>query len=215
VASHERSTEPAGDEIVLARNNNTRAAAEMTTPIFGSTLSNQPMTIDVQGADIKTVLRSISEFSGVTSSRGRKSRDRVIHPRTFLKALDTILKSQGDYATTTASSASPRPNSPGRRGRRHRRSQEKRWVAHDQVVKLNSSIRMRSRPWQDDHRPRNVDPSRAQLGVISDADTERRIVEVMTWTRLAQSRSSPRWWTSTMSGARRRQLSGPSELARR
>jgi type IV pilus assembly protein PilQ len=95
-ASNE-STEPQGDEIVLAQNN-TRAAAEMTTPLFGSTLSNQPMTIDVQGADIKTVLRSISEFSGVNIVAGPEVEGPVvIHLKNvpWKEALDTILKSQG------------------------------------------------------------------------------------------------------------------------
>lgn len=91
-------TEPQGDEIVLAQNNNTRVAHEMTTPLFGSTLSNQPMTIDVQGADIKTVLRSISEFSGVNIVAGPEVEGSVvIHLKNvpWKEALDTILKSQG------------------------------------------------------------------------------------------------------------------------
>jgi type IV pilus assembly protein PilQ len=88
----------APDDIVLAQNNNTRAAAGMTTPLYGSTLSNQPMTIDVQGADIKTVLRSISEFSGVNIVAGADVEGPVvIHLKNvpWKEALDTILKSQG------------------------------------------------------------------------------------------------------------------------
>jgi len=91
-------TEPQGDEIVLAQNNNTRVAHEMTTPLFGSTLANQPITIDVQGADIKTVLRSISEFSGVNIVAGPEVEGSVvIHLKNvpWKEALDTILKSQG------------------------------------------------------------------------------------------------------------------------
>jgi type IV pilus assembly protein PilQ len=95
-AGHD-TTEPQGDEIVLAQNT-TRATEEMTTPQFGSTLSNQPMTIDVQGADIKTVLRSISEFSGVNIIAGPEVEGPVvIHLKNvpWKEALDTILKSQG------------------------------------------------------------------------------------------------------------------------
>lgn len=91
------STEPQGDEIVLAQNT-TRAATALSTPIFGNTLSNQPMTIDVQGADIKTVLRSISEFSGVNIVAGPEVEGPVvIHLKNvpWKEALDTILKSQG------------------------------------------------------------------------------------------------------------------------
>ena len=93
----DESTEPKGDEIVLAQNT-TRATKEMTTPLFGNMLSNQPMTIDVQGADIKTVLRSISEFSGVNIVAGPEVEGPVvIHLKNvpWKEALDTILKSQG------------------------------------------------------------------------------------------------------------------------
>jgi hypothetical protein len=94
--AQEVEAEPAADEIVLAQNH-TRAAA-MTTPLYGSTLSNQPMTIDVQGADIKTVLRSISEFSGVNIVSGPDVEGPVvIHLKNvpWKEALDTILRSQG------------------------------------------------------------------------------------------------------------------------
>lgn len=90
-------TAPAKDEIAVARNT-TRAAAEMSTPLYGSTLSNQAMTIDVQGADIKTVLRSISEFSGVNIIAGPDVEGPVvIHLKNvpWKEGLDTILKSQG------------------------------------------------------------------------------------------------------------------------
>jgi type IV pilus assembly protein PilQ len=84
---------------VLAQNNSGHTASEETaTPIFGSSLSNQPMTIDVQGADIKTVLRSISEFSGVNIVAGPEVEGPVvIHLKNvpWKEALDTILKSQG------------------------------------------------------------------------------------------------------------------------
>jgi type II secretory pathway component GspD/PulD (secretin) len=92
------STEPQGDEIVLAQNSGHVASEENSTPIFGGALSNQPMTIDVQGADIKTVLRSISEFSGVNIVAGPEVEGPVvIHLKNvpWKEALDTILKSQG------------------------------------------------------------------------------------------------------------------------
>ena len=92
------STEPQGDEIVLAQNSGHVASEETSTPIFGGALSNQPMTIDVQGADIKTVLRSISEFSGVNIVAGPEVEGPVvIHLKNvpWKEALDTILKSQG------------------------------------------------------------------------------------------------------------------------
>ncbi|HKW15499.1 MAG TPA: secretin N-terminal domain-containing protein, partial [Candidatus Krumholzibacteria bacterium] len=96
------STEPKAQpqsDVVLAQANSGHIAAEETnTPIFGSTLSNQAMTIDVQGADIKTVLRSISEFSGVNIVSGPEVEGSVvIHLKNvpWKEALDTILKSQG------------------------------------------------------------------------------------------------------------------------
>ena len=85
------------DEIVMAQGA-PRAVAGMATPVYGSELSNQPMTIDVQGADIKTVLRSISEFSGVNIlSAPNVEGPVVIHLKNvpWKEALDTILKSQG------------------------------------------------------------------------------------------------------------------------
>ncbi len=87
----------AEDEVVVAQNTS-KAAAQMSTPVYGATLSNQPMTIDVQGADIKTVLRSISEFSGVNIIAGPDVEGPVvIHLKNvpWKEALDSILKSQG------------------------------------------------------------------------------------------------------------------------
>ncbi len=96
-APSENEAVPAKDDIAMARNT-TRVAAEMSTPVYGSTLSNQAMTIDVQGADIKTVLRSVSEFSGVNIIAGPEVEGAVvIHLKNvpWKEALDTILKSQG------------------------------------------------------------------------------------------------------------------------
>jgi type II secretory pathway component GspD/PulD (secretin) len=96
-APSENEAVPAKDDIAMARNTN-RVAAEMSTPLYGSTLSNQAMTIDVQGADIKTVLRSVSEFSGVNIIAGPEVEGAVvIHLKNvpWKEALDTILKSQG------------------------------------------------------------------------------------------------------------------------
>lgn len=93
----DESTEPAEETIQITQNN-TRAAGAISTPVFGSTLSNQPMTIDVQGADIKTVLRSISEFSGVNIITAPDVEGSVvIHLKNmpWKEALDSILKSQG------------------------------------------------------------------------------------------------------------------------
>ncbi len=75
-----------------------RVPAEMSTPLYGDALANQPMTIDVQGADIKTVLRSISEFSGINIVTAPDVEGPVvIHLKNvpWKEALDTILRSQG------------------------------------------------------------------------------------------------------------------------
>jgi type II secretory pathway component HofQ len=83
---------------VPAQNTSSRAAKEMSTPLYGSTLANSSMTIDVQGADIKTVLRSISEFSGVNIVAAPDVEGPVvIHLKNvpWKEALDTILRSQG------------------------------------------------------------------------------------------------------------------------
>ncbi len=85
------------DEIVMAQST-PRAAAQMTTPVYGAMLANEPITIDVQGADIKTVLRSISEFSGVNIIAAPEVEGPVvIHLKNvpWKEALDSILKSQG------------------------------------------------------------------------------------------------------------------------
>ncbi|HEU4928438.1 MAG TPA: secretin N-terminal domain-containing protein [Candidatus Krumholzibacteria bacterium] len=86
------------DEVQVAQNTSTRAAKEMSTPLYGETLANQPITIDVQGADIKTVLRSISEFSGVNIIAAPDVEGPVvIHLKNvpWKEALDSILRSQG------------------------------------------------------------------------------------------------------------------------
>ncbi len=88
----------ARDEVSMDDNNAARNSAEMSTPLYGSALANQPMTIDVQGADIKTVLRSISEFSGVNIVTAPDVEGPVvIHLKNvpWKEALDTILRSQG------------------------------------------------------------------------------------------------------------------------
>jgi type II secretory pathway component GspD/PulD (secretin) len=88
----------ANDEVDEADNGASQVAAEMSTPLYGNQLANQPMTIDVQGADIKTVLRSISEFSGINIIAGPDVEGPVvIHLKNvpWKEALDTILRSQG------------------------------------------------------------------------------------------------------------------------
>ncbi len=86
------------DEPEVAQNTSSRAAAELSTPLYGQELANQPITIDVQGADIKTVLRSISEFSGVNIVAAPDVEGPVvIHLKNvpWKEALDSILRSQG------------------------------------------------------------------------------------------------------------------------
>jgi type IV pilus assembly protein PilQ len=86
------------NETQVAQNTPARAAKEMSTPLYGESLANQPMTIDVQGADIKTVLRSISEFSGVNIVASPEVEGPVvIHLKNvpWKEALDSILRSQG------------------------------------------------------------------------------------------------------------------------
>lgn len=86
------------NETQVAQNTPTRAAKEMSTPLYGEQLANQPITIDVQGADIKTVLRSISEFSGVNIIASPEVEGPVvIHLKNvpWKEALDSILRSQG------------------------------------------------------------------------------------------------------------------------
>ena len=88
---------PANDTQV-AQNTPARVAKEMSTPLYGEALANQPITIDVQGADIKTVLRSISEFSGVNIIASPEVEGPVvIHLKNvpWKEALDSILRSQG------------------------------------------------------------------------------------------------------------------------
>jgi type II secretory pathway component HofQ len=86
------------DEVDVTENTASNKPAEMSTPLYGAALANQPMTIDVQGADIKTVLRSISEFSGVNIVAAPDVEGAVvIHLKNvpWKEALDTILRSQG------------------------------------------------------------------------------------------------------------------------
>jgi len=88
----------ATDEVAMSQSNPSRVPVEMSTPLYGSSLANQPLTIDVQGADIKTVLRSISEFSGVNIVAAPDVEGPVvIHLKNvpWKEALDSILRSQG------------------------------------------------------------------------------------------------------------------------
>ncbi len=67
----------------------------------GSMMANKKMTIDVQGADIKTVLRSISEFAGVNIVAGPDVTGAVnvhLEETPWRSALDMVLKANGyDY----------------------------------------------------------------------------------------------------------------------
>lgn len=94
----EFTAEAPANETQVAQNTPARAAKEMSTPLYGEALANQPMTIDVQGADIKTVLRSISEFSGINIIASPEVEGPVvIHLKNvpWKEALDSILRSQG------------------------------------------------------------------------------------------------------------------------
>jgi type IV pilus assembly protein PilQ len=80
-------------------------ASRATTPrksvALGATsgmVTNKPITLDVQGADIKTVLRSISEFSGANIIAGPEVEGPVtIHLVNvpWKEALETVLKANG------------------------------------------------------------------------------------------------------------------------
>jgi type IV pilus assembly protein PilQ len=80
-------------------------ASRATTPsksvAMGATsgmAANKPITLDVQGADIKTVLRSISEFSGANIIAGPEVEGPVtIHlvAVPWKEALETVLKANG------------------------------------------------------------------------------------------------------------------------
>jgi type IV pilus assembly protein PilQ len=94
------STDNDGTEVAMA----SRASQVQSTVAMGATgsmLSNKPITLDVQGADIKTVLRSISEFSGANIVAGPEVEGTVtIHLVNvpWQEALDTILRANGyDY----------------------------------------------------------------------------------------------------------------------
>lgn len=85
------------DEFQMA----SRTSMPRSSAAIGATsgiTSNKPITIDVQGADMKTVLRSISEFSGANIIAGPEVEGAVtIHLVNvpWKEALDTILKSHG------------------------------------------------------------------------------------------------------------------------
>jgi type IV pilus assembly protein PilQ len=85
------------DEVQVA-SRSTMPRSAMAMGQTGGVTNNKPITIDVQGADIKTVLRSISEFSGANIVAGPEVEGAVtIHLVNvpWKEALDTILKSQG------------------------------------------------------------------------------------------------------------------------
>jgi len=90
----------AADEVVMA-SRASQVRSSVAVGATGSMLANKPITIDVQGADIKTVLRSISEFSGANIVAGPEVEGSVtIHLVNvpWKEALDTILRANGyDY----------------------------------------------------------------------------------------------------------------------
>jgi len=91
------SATPPSEEVVMA-SRPAAARSSMAIGATGSVLANKPITLDVQGADIKTVLRSISEFSGANILAGPEVEGSVtIHLVNvpWKEALDTILKANG------------------------------------------------------------------------------------------------------------------------
>jgi hypothetical protein len=84
-----------GQTDLIMRDNVT---GEMSFSTSGSMMSDKKITMDVQGADIKTVLRSISEFSGANIVPGLEVEGPVtIHlvEVPWKEALDVILKANG------------------------------------------------------------------------------------------------------------------------
>jgi type II secretory pathway component HofQ len=80
---------------LIMRDNST---GEMSFTSTGTMMSDKKITMDVQGADIKTVLRSISEFSGANIVSGLDVEGPVtIHlvEVPWKEALDVILKANG------------------------------------------------------------------------------------------------------------------------
>jgi len=84
-----------GQTELIMRDNVT---GEMSFTTMNSMMSDKKITMDVQGADIKTVLRSISEFSGANIVSGLEVEGPVsVHliDVPWKEALDVILKANG------------------------------------------------------------------------------------------------------------------------
>ncbi|MCK5619773.1 MAG: hypothetical protein KAJ17_10250, partial [Candidatus Krumholzibacteria bacterium] len=80
---------------LIMRDNST---GEMSFTSTGTMMSDKKITMDVQGADIKTVLRSISEFSGANIVAGLEVEGPVtVHlvEVPWKEAMDVILKANG------------------------------------------------------------------------------------------------------------------------
>jgi hypothetical protein len=80
---------------LIMRDNST---GEMSFTSTGTMMSDKKITMDVQGADIKTVLRSVSEFSGANIVAGLEVEGPVtVHlvEVPWKEALDVILKANG------------------------------------------------------------------------------------------------------------------------
>jgi type IV pilus secretin PilQ/predicted competence protein len=84
-----------GQTDLIMRDNVT---GEMSFTTSGTMMSDKKITMDVQGADIKTVLRSISEFSGANIVAGLEVEGPItVHlvEVPWKEALDVILKANG------------------------------------------------------------------------------------------------------------------------
>jgi type IV pilus assembly protein PilQ len=89
-----RGTADAQSDLIM-RNN---ATGEMAFAQTGSMMSDKKITMDVQGADIKTVLRSIGEFSGTNIVSGLNVEGTVtVHlvDIPWMEALEVILTANG------------------------------------------------------------------------------------------------------------------------
>jgi hypothetical protein len=84
-----------GQSDLIMRNNVT---GEMAFTTAGTMMSDKKITMDVQGADIKTVLRSMAEFSGANIVAGLEVEGPVsvhLYEVPWKEALDIILKANG------------------------------------------------------------------------------------------------------------------------
>lgn len=85
-----------GSEVIAAPTPETNVPAP--TPKPTSTLTGRPISIDLENADILTVLRALSEYAGVNIVAGKDVKGTVtvrLHNVPWRQALDIILKASG------------------------------------------------------------------------------------------------------------------------